>query len=300
MPRLPTLNGLQAFEAVARLGSFADAAVELNLTPSAVSYQVRTLEDRLGMPLFVRLNRAIALTEAGETLAPEVREAFARLRAGIGRLSADTPENVLVVSTGPSFAAKWLAPRLFTFMDRHPDIELRLSASLRLVDFARDGVDVAIRFGPGTYPGLDLTRLMGDELAVLASPRFLADHPVRDAADVARLPLIIDESMAFTPSAPNWPDWFRHAGVAMERELRGLRFNHADHAIDAAIRGAGVVLARTSLAGGDIDNGLLVEPLPDTRLATDLAFYLAMPPAARLKPKVEAFSRWLLDELGLP
>ncbi len=300
MSRLPTLNGLQAFEAAARHMSFAEAAGELNLTPSAVSYQVRSLEDRLGIELFTRLNRAIALTEAGETLYPDIREAFARMRIAVDRLSADTPENVLVVSTGPSFAAKWLSPRLFSFMDEHPDIEVRISASLKLVDFNRDGIDVGIRFGPGNYPGLDQFRLIGDEVTVLVSPAFLASHPITAPQDIAALPHIIDESMAFTAQAPTWEDWFAHAGVTHEGDVRGLRFNHADHAIDAAIRGAGTSLARTSLAQADMDNGLLVEPFPDLRLTTSLAFYLVMPPAARLKPKVAAFSRWLLREMGRP
>lgn len=300
MSRLPTLNGLQAFEAAARHMSFAEAAQELNLTPSAVSYQVRSLEDRLGVELFARLNRAIALTEAGEALYPDIREAFARMRVAVDRLAADTPENVLVVSTGPSFAAKWLSPRLFSFMDEHPDIEVRISASLKLVDFNRDGVDVGVRFGPGNYPGLEQYRLFGDEVTALVSPGFLSAHRLKTPQDIAFLPLIIDESMAFTTEAPTWEDWFVHAGIKHDGEVRGLRFNHADHAIDTAIRGAGVSLARTSLAQGDMDNGLLVEPFPDLRLSTSLAFYLVMPPTARLKPKVAAFTRWILREMGKP
>lgn len=300
MSRLPTLNGLQAFEAAARHMSFAEAAEELNLTPSAVSYQVRSLEDRLGVELFARLNRAIALTEAGEALYPDVREAFARLRIAVDRLSADTPENVLVVSTGPSFAAKWLSPRLFSFMDAHPEIEVRISASLKLVDFNRDGIDVGVRFGAGNYPGLDQFHLMGDEATVLASPDFLKTHTVERPQDIAAMPLIIDESMAFNTQAPIWADWFALAGVAYEGEVRGLRFNHADHAIDAAARGVGVALARTSLSQADMEKGVLVEPFPHLRLQTPLAFYLVMPPAARLKPKVAAFTRWIHGELGLP
>jgi LysR family glycine cleavage system transcriptional activator len=300
MSRLPTLNGLQAFEATARHMSFASAAEELNLTPSAVSYQVRSLEDRLGVELFARLNRAIALTEAGEALYPDIREAFARMRIAVDRLSADTPENVLVVSTGPSFAAKWLSPRLFSFMDEHPEIEVRISASLKLVDFNRDGVDVGIRFGPGNYAGLEQFKLMGDEVTVLASPGFLETHRLKTPQDIAAQPLIIDESMAFTKEAPNWPEWFKHTGVTYEGEVRGLRFNHADHAIDAAARGVGIALARTSLAQSDVDKGLLVEPFPDLRLQTSLAFYLVMPPTARLKPKVAAFTQWVHRELGLP
>ena len=298
--RLPTLNGLQAFEAAARHMSFAAAAEELNLTPSAVSYQVRSLEDRLGVDLFARLNRAIALTEAGEALYPDVREAFARMRIAVDRLSADTPANVLVVSTGPSFAAKWLSPRLFGFMDAHPEIEVRISASLKLVDFNRDGIDVGIRFGPGNYPGLEQYHLMGDEVTVLASPGFLAAHPLQNPKDVVGQQLIIDESMAFTKQAPTWTDWFAHAGVGDAGEVRGLRFNHADHAIDAAARDVGIALARTSLAQSDLAKGLLVEPFPHLRLQTSLAFYLVMPPTARLKPKVAAFMRWIHDELGLP
>ncbi|MEM6711327.1 MAG: transcriptional regulator GcvA [Pseudomonadota bacterium] len=298
MSRLPTLNGLQAFEATARHMSFARAADELSLTPSAVSYQVKTLEDRLGTPLFVRLNRAIQLTEDGQALFPELREAFARMRLAVDRLSADTPENVLVVSTGPSFAAKWLSPRLFSFMDAHPEVEIRISASLKLVDFARDSVDVGIRFGPGRYPGLEIIRLMGDELTAVVSPAFLRDHPLCKPKDILPLPHIIDESMAFTPQAPTWKEWLVFAGVTHESDIRGLRFNHADHAIDAAIRGAGIALARTSLAKTDIESGLLVEPFPDLRLTTDLAFYLVMPPAARFKPKVAAFTDWMLQEIG--
>lgn len=300
MPRLPTLNGLQAFEATARHMSFAAAAEELNLTPSAVSYQVRSLEDRLGVELFARLNRAIALTEAGEMLYPDIREAFARMRVAVDRLSADTPENVLVVSTGPSFAAKWLSPRLFSFMDEHPEIEVRISASLKLVDFNRDGVDVGIRFGLGNYPGLEQFHLMGDEVTVLASPGFLETHPLTSAQDIASQPLIIDESMAFTKEAPTWLTWFEHAKVRYSGELRGLRFNHADHAIDAAARGVGVALARTSLAIGDIEKGVLVEPFPDLRLRTALSFFLVMPPTARLKPKVAAFTQWIHREFDLP
>jgi LysR family glycine cleavage system transcriptional activator len=137
-------------------------------------------------------------------------------------------------------------------------------------------------------------------VTVVASPGFLESHPLKVPAELAAMPLIIDESMAFTKAAPNWPEWFAHAGVAQDKEVRGLRFNHADHAIDAAARGVGVALARTSLAQSDLEKGLLVEPFPDLRLTTSLAFYLVMPPTAVLKPKVAAFTRWIHAELGLP
>lgn len=300
MSRLPTLNGLQAFEATARHLSFAQAAEELNLTPSAVSYQVRTLEDRLGVELFKRLNRAILLTKEGEMLFPDLREAFARMRGAVDRLSADTPENVLVVSTGPSFAAKWLAPRLFSFMDEYPEIEVRISANLKLVDFSRDGIDVGIRFGEGNYPDLDTRWLVGDELTVLCSPQFLANHTLATPQDVPALPLIIDESLSFNPASPTWEQWLARAGVRDHGDVRGVHFNHADHAIDAAVRGTGLALSRTSLSSADMETGLLVEPFPDLRINTNMAFYLVMPPAARHKAKVQAFSRWILREFGLP
>lgn len=299
MSRLPTLNGLQAFEATARHLSFAKAAEELALTPSAVSYQVRTLEDRLGVGLFKRLNRAILLTEEGEILFPDLREAFARMRNAVDRLSADTPENVLVVSTGPSFAAKWLAPRLFSFMDEYPEIEVRISANLKLVDFHRDGIDVGIRFGEGKYPDLDTRWLIGDELTVLCSPQFLTTHKVQVPQDVPSLPLIIDESLSFNPHSPTWEKWFAMSDVRHDGEVRGVHFNHADHAIDAAVRGTGLVLARTSLSRADMDTGLLIEPFPHLRIGTDLAFYLVMPPVAHNKPKVRAFTSWILREFGL-
>lgn len=299
MSRLPTLNGLQAFEATARHLSFAQAAEELNLTPSAVSYQVRTLEDRLGVELFKRLNRAILLTEEGEMLFPDLRESFARMRSAVDRLSADTPENVLVVSTGPSFAAKWLAPRLFSFMDKHPEIEVRISANLSLVDFNRDGIDVGIRFGEGHYPELETRWLIGDELAVVCSPQFLENHRLDTPQDVLSHPLIIDESLSFNPKSPTWEKWLLMNGVHNAGEVRGVHFNHADHAIDAAVRGTGLALARTSLSRTDMDTGLLVEPFPHLRIGTDMAFYLVMPPAAGNKPKVQAFTRWILSEFGL-
>lgn len=300
MSRLPTLNGLQAFEATARHLSFAQAAQELNLTPSAVSYQVRTLEDRLGVELFTRLNRAILLTDEGEILFPDLREAFARMRGAVDRLSADTPENVLVVSTGPSFAAKWLAPRLFSFMDEHPDIEVRISANLKLVDFNRDGIDVGVRFGGGNYADLDTRWLIGDELAVVCSPQFLENHHLESPKDVLSHPLIIDESLSFNPKSPTWEKWLAVAGVQIDGDVRGVHFNHADHAIDAAVRGTGLALARTSLSRVDMDTGLLVEPFADMRIGTDMAFFLVMPPAARSKPKVQAFTSWILREFGLP
>jgi LysR family glycine cleavage system transcriptional activator len=206
---------------------------------------------------------------------------------------------VLVVSTGPSFAAKWLAPRLFSFMDEHPEIEVRISANLKLVDFSRDGIDVGIRFGEGNYPGLETRWLIGDELTVLGSPQFLADHAISSPQDIPAHPLIIDDSLSFNPKAPTWEKWLEMAGVLIGGSVRGVHFNHADHAIDAAVRGTGLVLARTSLSRADRDTGLLVELFPDLRISTDMAFYLVMPPMAGSKPKVQAFTNWILRELDL-
>ncbi|MCB1509256.1 MAG: LysR family transcriptional regulator, partial [Hyphomicrobiaceae bacterium] len=218
-----------------------------------------------------------------------------RLRLGLRRLTAPTPDNVLVVSTGPSFAAKWLAPRLFRFMDLHPEIEVRISASLKLVDFRADEVDVAVRFGRGPYEGLEQRRILGETVTVLASPGFLAAHSIAHPQDLLALPLIHDESMRFDPDAIGWVEWFAAQGITVG-EVRGPRFNHADHALDAAVRGSGATLGRTTVAAEDMRNGLLVEPFPERRIDTDMAFFLVAPQAALARPKVKAFSDWIMAE----
>jgi len=297
MRRLPPLNALRAFEATARHLSFKQAADELVLTPSALSHQVKGLEDYLGLPLFVRQTRSIALTEKGAQLLPYLTEGFDRLADGIRRLGAETPDNVLIVSTGPAFAAKWLAPRVYRFVDLHPDIELRISANLKKSDFQEDGVDVVVRFGNGDYPGLFTEKLFDDYVIPLVSPHTVTeDRPLNTPADLAHHTLLHDESMAFMNEPVGWAEWLRHAGVSGIDAERGPRFNHADHGIDAAVDGAGVVLGRTLLARRDIRLGHLVAPF-DLRLPTGAAYWFCCPPPALEREKIRVFKDWLMTEV---
>ncbi|MEM8812611.1 MAG: transcriptional regulator GcvA [Pseudomonadota bacterium] len=299
--RLPPLNAIRAFEATARHLSFSKAAEELNLTPSALSYQVRMLEDHLGMKVFKRLNRAIELTETGARLFPGIRDGFDRLRESFDQLTPDTPDDVLVVSTGPAFAAKWLTPRVFRFVDAHPDIELRISANLRLVDFGQNDIDVGLRFGEGRYPGLRSERVLPDFATPMASPRFLEQHPdLKAPFDLQAMPLLHDDSLVNWDHAPSWGLLFRRLGLDEARARRGLRFNHADHALDAAVEGAGVVLGRNTLAAGDIRTGRLVRLFPELVLDTHLSFHLVCREQDFSRHKIRVFWDWVLAEAARP
>lgn len=298
--RLPSLRGLQAFEAAARHLSFRDAADELSVTPSALSHQVRQLEDHLGVPLFRRLNRRVRLTDAGERIFPGIREGFTRLHETMALVGTATPDHVLVVSTGPSIAAKWLTPRVLRFMERHPDIEMRISASMRLADFVADEVDVGIRFGSGHYPDLHCEPLVGEWVTPMVAPERLRGGEIETPADLAKLPLLHDGSMDFSPVAPRWRDWFAAAGVENVDAQKGPRFNHADHALDAAIRGAGAVLGRSVLAADEVRTGRLAMPFPDLRVDTRLVYSFVCPKAALRRDKVQSFRSWIIEELARP
>ncbi|PWE32468.1 transcriptional regulator [Maritimibacter sp. 55A14] len=292
--RLPPLTALRAFDAAARHMSFAKAAEELGVTPAALSFQIKSLEEHLGQPVFRRLNRAVELTEAGRVLAPGAAEGFAALLAawrGARRLGETRR---LTVTAGPAFTAKWLAPRLFAFVQAHPDIELRFTASLRLLDFDRDEVDVAIRFGTGAdEAGLAAVPLIGEWAMPMLSPALAAK--VQTADDLRRVPLLHQDDTAFLRPRSDWPAWFRAARLAPPPE-GGPRFSQADHAIDAALAGGGAVLGRISLAEGALREGLLVAPFP---LGLTLAgqYRFICPETARDRPQVARFRDWLLSEV---
>lgn len=297
--RLPPLNALRAFEATARHMSFSKAAEELNLTPSALSYQVRMLEEFLSVKLFKRLNRAIELTDHGQRIFPGVRESFELMSDAMGRLTADTPDHILVVSTGPSFAAKWLTPRIVSFMEACPDLEMRVSASLALIDFVEDRVDVSVRFGAGRYEGLHAERLAGDWTTPMVAPQLLeGENALRTPADIAKHTLLHDDSIKYLPNAPVWKDWLREAGVSGIDTGKGARFNHADHALNAAAKGSGVVLGRGVLAADDLDMGRLAIPFPELTIDTGFAFYFVCPPIMLNRPKVQQFREWVFDEFA--
>lgn len=301
--RLPPMNSIRAFEATARHMSFTKAAEELNLTPSALSYQVRSMEEILGLKVFRRLNRAIELTETGARLYPNIRDGFEKIRQSFEQLAPDTPDHILVVSTGPAFAAKWLTPRVARFLDAYPDIELRISASLKLVDFNQDGIDIGLRFGNGQYADLKAMKILPDQITPMASPRFLETHPeLKHPLDLQHVPLLHDDSLSdwktrpTVKEIPNWQTFFRDLGLNEAQARRGLRFNHADHALDAAIEGLGVVMGRNTLAASDVKTGRLVRVFPEVSLDTHMGFYLACRPQDLSRRKVKVFWDWIVAE----
>lgn len=293
MRRLPPLNSIRAFEAAARHLSFTRAARELNVTQSAVSHQIKALEARLGVPLFRRLNRALLLTDEGQAYLPAVRDALDRLAEATERLLVGETSGTLTVSVMPSFAARWLVPRLARFRDLHPDIDVRLSASDKLVDFARDDVDVAIRYGRGTYPSLHVTRLLGEDVFPVCSPALRdGDPPLRRLADLARHTLLHD---IVDDICPDWPTWLRLMGADGIDTSRGPVFSDSSMLLQAAVDGQGVALGRSALAAADLEAGRLVKPF-DVRTPLDVAYYLVCPRSTAERPKIAAFRAWLLAE----
>ncbi len=301
MQILPPLNGLRAFEAAARHLSLTKAAAELHVSPGAISHQIRGLEALLGVQLFERRVRAIALTAAGKLLYPGVQTGFAHLREAVDGLKAADGTRVLVVSTPPGLTAKWLAPRLYRFAAAHPEIDTRISSSINNANFTTDGVHVAIRQlpeQPAPDPALEMEKLITLSLVPVCSPAFLERHAPLDTAErLARVPLIHDETFLPRARVPTWTDWFRAAGVAHADIPRGLTFNTADHALDAASEGAGVLLAQNILAYDQLRSGRLVIPVP-LALPSGRAYYLVRPRRGGARPQVDAFSRWLGQEVG--
>lgn len=297
--RLPPLNSLRAFNAAARHMSFQNAAEELFVTPAALSYQIRHLEEHLGVKLFNRLNRAVELTEMGRLIAPGIREGFARLSQTMQQLERRKASNVLVVSAGPAFTAKWLAPRLYRFVSKHPDIDARISSSVKVVNLETDDVDVGIRFGRGQYANCSSEKLFDEYVTPMCSPSLMTgDHPLRVPADLKGHTFIHDDTHVGFFELADWQGWLKAAGVNdVDPNHRKLQFNVADHALDAAIAGAGVVLGRLALAQGDIDAGRLIMPY-DLKIKADFSFYLVHLTSRSSDPNIRAFRDWLLEEIS--
>lgn len=288
--RLPPLTALRAFDAAARHMSFSRAAEELNVTPAALSFQIKNLEEHLGMPVFHRMNRAVELTEAGRALAPGVADGFVTLSAAWRAAQRTGDSTSLTVTAGPAFTAKWLAPRMFAFASAHPDIELRFTASLRLMDFDRDDVDVAIRFGlPREEKGLSSRVFTHEWVTPMMTPALAEAYP--KPADLAHATLLHQDDTAFLRPPIDWPAWFRAERLPL-RFGAGARFSQADHAIDAAVAGAGVVLGRVSLAERDLAEGRLVMPY-DLALTTEAVYRVVYPTGAEARPQVRTFIAWL-------
>lgn len=298
---MPPLSALRAFEAAARHLSLTQAAGELNVTPGALSHQIRALEEILGVKLFERRVRAIALTAAGRQLYPGLQTGFAHIRDAVASFDTTQNERVLVLSTSPGLTAKWLVPRLYRFAAAYPDIDIRISATAANANFVNDGIDMALRnmaVPPKVDPALEADSL-GDLFFVpVCSPRLLEKHgPIRGPDDLAGVRLIHDESLPALVARPDWSIWFRAAGVGEVDLRRGLRFNSADHALDAACEGAGVLLAYDMLAYDDLRSGHLVMPFP-LALESSRAFYLVRPKNRKRSAAAEAFRQWIKDEVA--
>ena len=296
--RLYPLNALRAFEAAARYLSFVKAADELHVTPAAISHQVKSLEDFLGVQLFRRLHRGLLLSDVGQLLLPELQEGFGHLDRAVERVRDSDARGPLMISVAPAFAAKWLVPRLEPFGAAYPDIDLRISASLAVIDFHRESFDAAIRLGRGEYRGLESIKLFDESVTPMCSPRLLeGDYPLHTAEDLRHHVLLHDDSLDFDTSAPKWSTWLNAAGAKNVDPTRGPHFSHPDHSLQAAIDGAGVALGWYYLAAADLAAGRVVAPF-DLALPLGLDFYLVYPEGHGDRPKVAAFQQWLLKELG--
>ncbi|HEY0847654.1 MAG TPA: transcriptional regulator GcvA [Noviherbaspirillum sp.] len=288
--RLPNLAALRAFEAAARHGNFSRAAEEIHVTHGAISHSVRALEEELGVALFARHGKRIAITPEGERFAVTLRKALTEIAAAAATLQAEGKQSKLTVTALPSFAARWLAPRLGNFIEQHPDLEVMLQSSNHLTDFVRESVDIGIRFGRGNYPGLAVEKIMDDYYYPVASPRFNGGKLPRTPEKLSKHPLLRCEMEPWTP-------WYRAAGLDLLEPTRGLMFQDSSMLVRAAVEGHGIALARHSIAASDIETGVLVR-LFDVAVKCPESYFLVCLPEALKKPQVQAFRTWLLGEVA--
>ena len=293
---LPPLSALRAFEAAARHMSFSRAADELHVTPAAISHQIHALEQDLGVRLFHRMNRSIELTASARVLLPGLTEAFAGIQSSVRRLRTHNDTGTLTVTASPSFAAKWLVLRLHRFQEQCLEVDVRISATDNVVDLTKGDFDIAIRYGTGNYPGLDVELLFTNEVFPACSPQLLTTGlPLRTPDDLPLHNLIHDQAIERDPLVPTWPMWLKAAGVKNVLATTGLSFNNMHLALDAAIAGHGVVLAQSTIAAADLAAGRLVR-LFSLALPDQFAYYIVTAPGALERPKVRSFRDWLRCE----
>lgn len=300
MTRPVNLAALRGFEAAARHLSFTKAAAELNVTPAAVSHAIRELELDFKVRLFERSSRVVRLTPAGETLSRAVAEGLGTIGRAVQRLRAVDGRPKLMVTTSPSLAAKWLVPRLDGFLERHPEVDVRIDVSQRLADFAEDGVDIAIRFGTGDYPGLVVERLFEESVFPVCSPNVLKSrHPLKEPRDLKHHTLIHIDWDAQWATWPNWAMWLRAAGAPEVDATRGLHLSQTALALQAALDGHGVALGDSTLVADDLTAGRLVRPFSMAlKGPSQFAYHLVHAPRRSEEPLIKAFRRWVLDEVA--
>jgi LysR family glycine cleavage system transcriptional activator len=289
--RLPPLRSLRAFEAAARHLSFVRAAEELHVTPAAISQQVKILEQHLGVALF-RRGAQLALTDAAAAALPLVSDSFDLMERAVEKLRQGRESGPLVISATPAFAARWLIPRLGRFQAWHPDIDLRLSASIRLVNFDTEDVDMAIRYGSGHYPGLHVERLKAEEVVPVAAPQ-LAER-LHTVGDLLGVTLLHNTAVDWDTTYPTWSSWLANAGIAVPPNLKTRCFDDFNLVIQAVLAGLGVALVWHTLISEEIANGRVVPLFPAQPLAN--AYHLVCPFKSLDNPKVAAFRQWVCEE----
>lgn len=294
--RLPPLTALRAFEAAARHMSFATAAAELHVTPAALSFQIKSLETHLGAPVFIRLNRKVELTEVGAALMPGLAEGFEALQNAWGTALRKLDQGHLTVTAGPAFMTGWLAPRISKFVTAHPELELRLTASLKLLNFQRDGIDIAMRFGPvlaGTDKGYFSEILFQDWATPMIAPE-LADQ-IKTPQDIFSETIIRQGSNEILAALERWDDWCKVMGVALPNS-KGPYFSTPDSALTSAANGGGIVLGRVSLAEPYLTSGRLVMPFKES-IHRGFCYRLVCPLGAEKTPNVMVFREWIKEEI---
>lgn len=290
--RFPPLTSLRPFEAAARLESFSRAAEELHITHGAVSHQVRALEEFLGAPLFARRGKRVSLTAAGRTFAERVRSALDEIAVAAEAVRPARRDGRLTVSVLPSFASRWLMPRLIRFMEANPKIEVNVAASVTLADFARDGIDVAIRFGMGPWPGLVCEKFLDDEYFAVASPHMNGGKLPKSPKELLGVRIMREDR-------DHWQKWFEAAGVAIDKPIEGPLFNDSTYSLQAAARGEGVALARRSIIGEDLERGTL-KRLFKLAVPCRESYWFVSPKETADNASVKAFRAWVKEELATP
>lgn len=298
MRRLPPLTALRAFEAAARHLSFVKAADELAVTPAAISHQVKTLEQTLGVALFDRLPRGLRLTDPGQAYFPELSKGFDHLARAAAALDRDLPRGRLRLSAAPTLVSGWLASRIGRFAAAYPEIQVEVISDGSAARFGEDAIDVALRYGAGRYQGYAVVPLLSEDIFPVAAPRLLNQGQRLDRlADLAQFPLLVDIDVTAAEPWNTWDSWFRLAGLDPGRQRPVLCFTDYKATEEAAIQGAGLMLARSVPSAQALAEGRLIRPLEDKRPA-DYSYYLVMPRAAVDVPKVSAFIAWALQEAG--
>jgi len=287
--RLPPLNSLKCFEAAGRLLSFTDAARELNVTQAAISHQIKVIEEFLGVSLFERYPRRLALSEQGKALLPDVTEAFDRVSQAIGSLSQEQYSNLVSVRLAPSFAAKWLSPRLKYFWLQFPEIDLCLFHAHDAVDFEREEIDIAVTYGKGDWPGVVADKLLGLDFFPVCSPAFMCnDKPLTELDNLRYYSLLHDANYEC------WRDWLELAGVRGIDSGKGTIIDDTNVLIQAAIDGQGIVLGSTTFVEDHLESGKLIKPF-DINLVNEFCYYVVCPESHLKNPAVRAFKEWLLS-----